>query len=158
MQRRQFEKTQKALEEALKAMDRRKEEASRGGSRCAEVASVTDADARRMKGKDGRFRPHYNGQVAVDEEAGVVVAVDVNDLADDSSQLRPMVEKVEAVVGNKPESVVADNGYNTGKDIADLEAAGVTTYLPDAASTGSSDPEKVQDALEALASGQELSK
>ena len=43
------------------------------------IASTTDPDARLMKDKEGRSKPNFNTQVAVDDTNGAIVAAHVND-------------------------------------------------------------------------------
>jgi transposase len=71
-------------------------------------------------------------RVAVDAEHGVIVAQDTSDAADDSGQLTPMLDQVSSHCGRLPDETRADSQYNTGPELARLEEAGVTGYLPDA--------------------------
>ena len=59
-----------------------------------------------MKDKEGRSKPNFNTQVAVDDACGAIVAAAVNDEPDDSGQLMPMVEQVVGNCGGKPGSVI----------------------------------------------------
>ena len=112
-----------------------------------------------MKDKEGRSKPNYNTQVAVDEAYGVIVAADVNDETDDSGQLTPMVEQVIANCGEAPESVTADSQYNTGPDLAAMEKREIDCYLPDAGqnSAASAASEAAQEALSPVRAGESLS-
>src|SRR5215831_7988453 len=63
--------------------------------------NFTDPESRIMKGKDG-FVQAYNGQIAVDAQAQIIVAQDVTQCAVDRGQLIPMVDAVAANLGRKP--------------------------------------------------------
>jgi transposase len=121
---------QKRLEEALAVIARRREESS-GGPSPKPIASVTDPGARVMRDKEGRRKPNYNGQVAVDATAGMVVAEAVNDQAEDGGLLMPLVSQAQANCERPPAEVSADSQYNVGPDLESLEKSSVTGYLPD---------------------------
>jgi hypothetical protein len=53
----------------------------------------------------------YNGQIAVDAKAQIIVAQGVTQCAADSGQLGPMIDAIEANLGRKPEQASADSGY-----------------------------------------------
>lgn len=127
----QLRQKQEKLAQALAQLQRR-QEAAVGSKRPRRIASTTDPDARSMKDKEGRSKPNYNTQVAVDETCGAIVAVEVNDEPDDSGQLTPMVDQVVANCGTAPASVTADSQYNTGSDLAAMAERKMDCYLPDA--------------------------
>jgi transposase len=112
-----------------------------------------------MKDKEGRSKPNYNTQVAVDDTCGAIVAEDVNDEPDDSGQLAPMVEQVIEHCGAKPRSVSADSQYNTGPDLAAMEDREIDCYLPDSGqnSEAASPSESSQEALARVHEGRALS-
>jgi hypothetical protein len=137
----------------------RRQKAHVGRKPLKRIASSTDADSRSMKDKEGRSKPNYNTQVAVDEACGAIVAADVNDEPDDSGQLRPMVEQVLENCAGKPEAISADSQYNTGPDIAAMEELEIDCYLPDcgANSEAAPRPAATQEALGRAHAGQALS-
>src|SRR6201981_1339363 len=63
--------------------------------------NFTDPESRIMKSKDG-FVQAYNGQIAVDAEAQIIVAHDVTQSGSDCAQLLPMIDAVEANLGRRP--------------------------------------------------------
>jgi transposase len=142
-----MKRQQERLREALGAIERRRN-ASAGRKPTKAICSVTDPDSRVMPDKEGKRKPNYNAQLAVDTESGGVLACDVNDEADDSGQLTPMLEQVAANCGALPEAVSADSGYNTGPELAALEEEGVMGYLPD---SGQNSGLKSRDTPEAQA-------
>jgi len=142
---------QERLRKALDAIVRRQEE-SVGGAPAKGIASVTDPDSRVMPDKEGKSKPNYNGQIGVDATAGVIVAETVNDRAEDSGQMTPLVGQVAEHTGEWPKEVSADSQYNTGPELAALEKMEVTGFLPD---SGQSDaPAAHTPAAEALAAAQ----
>ena len=126
----QLKRQQERLSEALASIARHQEEHAVGPSPKA-IASVTDPSSRVMPDKEGKSKPNYNGQIATDTTASVIVAEDVNDRADDSGQMTPMLEQVEVNCGSSPQEASADSQYNTGPELEKLERSGVVGYLPD---------------------------
>jgi len=88
--------------------------------------NFTDPDSRIMKdGATKEFVQAYNAQAVVDSEAQVIVAASVTQQANDSQQLVPMLEQVEATTGNKPEQATADAGYFSAKNVTDPKLSGI---------------------------------
>lgn len=73
-------------------------------------ANVTDPDSQTMKTHNGWVQG-YNGQAMVDTDSQVIVAQAVTNEANDKQQLEPMVERCEAIHGNRPDELLADAGY-----------------------------------------------
>lgn len=125
---RSLERKRKLLEAALQEIQQRDQESQ---TAVQPIASITDPTSRIMPDKEGRRKPNYNVQLAVDATAHFIVAQDVNDQPEDSGQLVPMTEQVKDNCGSLPKEASADSQYNTGPDLADMEELGVTTFLPD---------------------------
>jgi hypothetical protein len=81
-----------------------------------------------MKGKDG-FVQAFNGQIAVDAQAQIIVAQDVTQCAADKGQLIPMVDAVEANLGRKPEQASADSGYCSEANLEGMESRNIDAYV-----------------------------
>ena len=75
--------------------------------------NFTDPDSRIMKRAGGGFDPAYNAQTAVDEAAHIIVAAELGNTAADANWLLPMVEAVQANLGELPQLAVADTGYRS---------------------------------------------
>jgi hypothetical protein len=90
--------------------------------------NFTDPESRIMKSKDG-FVQAYNGQIAVDAQAQVIVAHDVTQSAADSGQLLGMADAVEANLGRKPAEASADAGYCSEANLAGLEERKIDAYV-----------------------------
>lgn len=104
-----------------------------------EQENFTDPDSRIMRdGATKGFVQAYNGQIAVDEQAQIIVAADLNNNASDSKELIPMLEAAEANAGTAPKQALADAGYKSEANFAQLEdsqtevlvACGRETYDP----------------------------
>jgi transposase len=151
-----MQRQQARLKEALAEIARRQEESA---GEIKAIASTTDPTSRSMKDKESRVKPNYNAQASVDASVGMIVAQAVNDAAEDSGQLTPMLEQVEANCGGKPAAASADSQYNTGPELAKLEERGIAAYLPDARtrSEGCRRDDAEAAALSAARSGETLS-
>lgn len=94
-------------------------------------ACLTDPDARMMgEGRDKRIKECHSFEVAVDKDAGLLVAGQVTN-EQDYSRLEPLIE---AARENEPSGVLAvdaDSGYYKGEVIARLEEQGIDTCVPD---------------------------
>jgi transposase len=90
--------------------------------------NFTDPESRIMKGKDG-FVQAYNGQIAVDAQAQIIVAQDVTQCAVDKGQLIPMVDAIEANLGRKPEQASADSGYCSEANLEAMEQRNIDAYV-----------------------------
>jgi transposase len=103
-------------------------------------ASLTDAEARKMKMPDGGFRPAYNVQLAADPGSRAIVGVDVSNLGTDQAQGGPMREQVERRAGGRVEEHLMDGGFIKLEAIDEAERAGVKVYAPPKASKARPDP------------------
>lgn len=82
--------------------------------------NFTDPESRIMKMGNG-FEQSYNAQACVDEANQIIVAVGLTNCAADNTQLIPMVEATEATVEDLPQQVLADSGYRSESNFAQLE-------------------------------------
>ena len=90
--------------------------------------NFTDPESRIMKSKDG-FVQAYNGQIAVDAQAQIIVAQDVTQETTDKHQLVPMTDAIKANLGQKPEQLSADAGYCSEANLAALGERGIDAYI-----------------------------
>jgi transposase len=90
--------------------------------------NFTDPESRIMKAKDG-FVQAYNGQIAVDGQAQIIVAQDVTQSSVDYGQLVPMLDAVEANLGRKPEQASADSGYCSEANLEAMEERNIDAYV-----------------------------
>ena len=93
--------------------------------------SSTDPDARFMHSQTGSI-PAFNAQLAVTEDQLIVYA-EVTKEPVDVNQVVPAVEGIQANTGSYPEQLTADAGYDSGKNLHELEARSIDGYIPDGA-------------------------
>src|SRR5579863_3898116 len=108
---------QKAAEEGQSA-----KQASRAKPASEDQYNFTDPESRIMKGADG-FVQGYNAQAAVEPTLLLIVGQAVTEAANDKKQLKPMVELIEQQSGQRPEAILADNGYCSEENLDHLESA-----------------------------------
>jgi len=93
-------------------------------------SSLTDPDARFLRGRGGKFCLGYSGELAVSEDH-FIVAVRVTQQAADNASLLPMLQEVERQCGARPQQVLADSGFYSGDNLDVLEEKGIDGYVPD---------------------------
>jgi transposase len=106
----------KAAEEGKSA-----EEAKRAKPEDKDQYNFTDPESRIMKSGDG-FVQGFNAQAAVEPELLLIVGQSVTEATNDKRQLKPMVELIEQQSGQRPEAILADNGYCSEENLAHLES------------------------------------
>lgn len=114
------------LQEQLAEMPRRLEKLHKSGMK---KLSRTDEEARFLRERSG-FVLGYTAEMAVNEEH-LIVARRVTQNAADNGSLVAMVEEVERQSGVRAETVLADAGFFSIRNIEDLERRGLQVYLPD---------------------------
>jgi len=92
--------------------------------------STTDPDATKMKMADGGYRPAYNVQFATTVEGGAIVGVAVTDEGVDSAQMEPMIEKIESLHGERPETYLVDGGFVDQEAIGRVEESHTRVLAP----------------------------
>ena len=107
----------KALYERLEAS---------GKTQVSEVAP----DARSFRQKSGTSGVGYNGQITVDDQSRLIVAVDRVQDTNDQNQLEPMMTKAQEAMGSKKVVGVADKGYANHSHIKGCEEKGIEVYVP----------------------------
>ena len=84
--------------------------------------NFTDSESRIMMGGDGIVQG-FNAQAAVEPVMQLIVGQQVTQASNDKEQLMPMVEAIEKQSGQRPQAVLADNGYCSDKNLEYLESA-----------------------------------
>jgi hypothetical protein len=74
-----------------------------------------------MKGADG-FVQAYNAQVPVEPALQLIVGQTVTQAANDKEQLIPALAMIEEQSGHRPDEVLADSGYCSGKNLEQLDS------------------------------------
>ena len=93
--------------------------------------NLSDDEATTMLHKGYRAEPYYNGQIAVEESNGVIVAATLSNNPADYEALVELVEQTEENTGNKPAEVLADSGFSSYENRQYLEDRNVEGYIPD---------------------------
>ena len=93
-------------------------------------AMPQEPDARMMQQGDGTVWA-YNAQAVVDKAHGIVVAEMVTNDAADYGQLTPMLDAVEANVGQTAQYTLADAGYRSTKQELHAHERGRTVLMPE---------------------------
>ena len=120
----------KRIREAKQAVEQRAREKAEAEDKPVEEAkpedkdqyNFTDPESRIMKSSEG-FVQAYNAQAAVEPNFQFIVGQAVTQAANDKEQVQPMVEVIEQQSGQRPEELLADSGYCSGKNLEYLEAA-----------------------------------
>jgi transposase len=112
------------IREAKQALEERAREQATSKGKDPEEAQPTkkaqynfsDPESRMLKGSDG-FVQGYNTQIAVEPVFQLIVGQRVTQAANDKQQMVPLVEAIEEQSGQKPEGVLADNGYCSDENL-----------------------------------------
>ncbi|MFQ6539830.1 MULTISPECIES: transposase, partial [Aphanothece] len=90
--------------------------------------NFTDPDSHILKGADGWIQG-YNAQAAVDGDHQVIVAIGVSNQASDAVHLLPMLERIEANTGQRPDALIADAGYCSTANLKACEDKQLNAYI-----------------------------
>jgi transposase len=101
-----------------------------GPSKPGPAIPTTDPDSRVLPAKQGGYAPGYTTVLATDAEHGFIVDTQVLAGNDEASTVLPAVENIEENFGRKPGEILADSGFNTGPNLAGLEAGKVEALMP----------------------------
>ena len=85
---------------------------------------------------EGRKDLAYNAQAVVDAQAGIIVAETAVNAESDNALLVPMLEEVQANVGEVAKETVADGGYASAQQCAEAEARGYEVLVAPGVETG----------------------
>jgi transposase len=94
----------------------------------AKQLSLTDADARLMKGRQGQH-VSYNLQIAVDSKHKLVAAYAVTNEGNDVNCLAELAQGAKRELGVKELRVCADRGYYNTAQIKTCEEAGIEVHM-----------------------------
>lgn len=110
--------------------------------------NFTDPESRIMKTSNG-FEQCYNGQVAVDREAQLIVAADVTQNASDAQEMKPMLDRVRKNTKQTPKRLLADAGYASEDNFKSLHRRGIDGYVSQG--RGEKTPNKIPQGKHSLA-------
>jgi transposase len=128
-QRRAARESVDRIQGALKQLKKRETETPPGQHPDLRV-SDSEPEARKMKQPDGGFALSYNVQVSTEAKARIIVGIGVTTAMNDTQELLPALEKVEANCGELPEKIIADNGYATRDNVEKTAEQGVQLIAP----------------------------
>ena len=124
------------IREAKRALEERAREQAKSEGKDPEEAqptkkaqyNFTDPESRMLKGPDG-FLQGYNTQIAVEPVFQLIVGQRVTQAANDKQQMVPLIEAIEEQSGQKPEEVLADNGYCSDENLKYLARKRVEGFI-----------------------------
>lgn len=90
--------------------------------------SLTDADAKLMKNRNG-MEVSYNVQTAVSSETHLIMDYQMTNQATDHGMLAPTTEQLKKEVGNTIIEAVADKGYDKAEDMVACLENGVIPHV-----------------------------
>jgi hypothetical protein len=124
------------LESALRELKHMQAVQSDPEKRQKARVSTTDPEARIMQQPGGGFAPSYNVQISSDAKADLIVGMGVTQAANDTGELVPALERIEANLGEMPQQVVVDGGFMNQGTIMAMEGQGIDLIgpMPDHAS------------------------
>jgi transposase len=123
------------IREAKQTLEARAKDAAVAADQPADTAkpdpkaqyNFTDPESRIMKGPDG-FVQAYNTQIAVDD-AQLIVGQAVTQETNDKRQLMPMITIMAAQSGLTPTHLLADAGYCSDENLADIATTPIDAYI-----------------------------
>lgn len=92
-------------------------------------ANFTDPESRIMGSPKTGFTQGYNGQIAVDGEAQIIVAAGITQCAADSGELITMTTSAIENTGLTPERALADSGYKSEENFLTMEDLGIDAHV-----------------------------
>jgi len=115
---------ERARQEAEGRQEGESKSAGGGEPRPKMQYNFTDPESRIMKSHEG-FVQGYNAQIVVEADFQLIVGQGVTQAANDKEQVVPMVEAVEEQSGQRPDTLLADSGYCSEKNLEHLESDSV---------------------------------
>ena len=99
------------------------------GPKDSDQYNFTDPQRRIMKNsRDQGFDQHYNAQVAVDQDALLVVGYSLSNHTNDQQEVAPTRASLPKEIGT-PHAAALDTGYFSQTNIEALEACGIDAYI-----------------------------
>ena len=118
------------LERMEAAMEQMRQREKQAGEKKQTRVSESEAEARKMKHPHGGWEPSYNLQTRVEAKNKVIVTVGVVNECNDLNQAGVGLGEVEKELGQKPEQLVADNGYASRKNVEELAKQDIELIAP----------------------------
>lgn len=126
----------KKIREAMAALKAEAKERARAEGKDPRKAEPEDTAQRNFTDpestiqKQGRnYIQGYNAQIAVDEQAQVIVSQHVTSMQPDVNELVPVVKRISKLLKAKPKQVLADAGYWSETNVDAMEKMGVDPFI-----------------------------
>jgi transposase len=123
------ERLQQALEEVRAADEARKRKGTDPEKNAAQIP-ITDTDSRVMPNKEGGYAPNYTPTAITDGHRGFIVDADVLNEVNETPAFLSGLERIEEMLGERPEKALTDGGNNSGAVLEQLEQLGIEGYAP----------------------------
>jgi transposase len=136
----------KHLEELDKKRQGRKDRGPKGPS-----APTTDPDSSVLPNKSGGHAPNYTMVLATEGQSGLIVDSQVVGDNNESATVLPAVENIQQSFGHKPQQILADSNFNTGRNLAELEHKGIEPLMPSRQPEPADNPARREDPTQPVA-------
>jgi transposase len=102
-----------------------------GGVKDEDQLNLTDEDSRIMRVAGGAFEQCYNAQAMVATGSMLIVATEVTQAGNDKEQLRPMIQKLQALPQElgRAKRILADHGYLSHSNVERCVAAKIEPLI-----------------------------
>ena len=90
--------------------------------------SETEPEARVMRNNEGGFAASYNAQISTDAKHGLIVCAALSNDVNDSQQLKPAMDRLQAACGRMPKQMLADGDFTTNVGVTAAAQAGIDFY------------------------------
>ncbi|MBV8069247.1 MAG: IS1182 family transposase [Acidobacteriaceae bacterium] len=116
------------LERALEEIETLRASKKKDRKRFMPKVSETEPEARVMRNNEGGFAASYNAQISTDAEHGLIVCAALSNDVNDSQQLKPAIERLQAACGRTPKQMLADGDFTTNASVTAAAQAGIDLY------------------------------
>lgn len=123
------EHLKKVLEE-ISAADEARQRKGIDPEKNAAQRPTTDPESRVMPNKEGGYAPNYTPTATTDGHCGMIVDADVINDVNETAEFLPSLDRVEEMLGERPEKALTDAGNNSGAVLEGLEQRGIDGYAP----------------------------
>lgn len=90
--------------------------------------SETEPEARVMRSNEGGFAASYNAQISTDAKHGFIISAAVSNEVNDHHQLKPAIERIQAVCGRVPKQMLADGDFTNNASVTAAAEVGIDFY------------------------------
>jgi transposase len=90
--------------------------------------SETEPEARVMRTNEGGFAASYNAQISTDGKHGFIISSVLTNEVNDHHQLKPAIERIQAVCGRIPQQMLADGDFTNNASVTAAAEAGIDFY------------------------------